>query len=1451
MTDPTQNVPGGTPPTSPPSARPDLVVGLGASAGGLEAFQSFFAALPPDTGLAYVIVQHLERSSPGLLVELLRKVTPMPVVQAGDGTAVGRDHVYVAPPQASARLEGDALRVTPATPEELRGPIDNFFHSLADARQSAAVAIVLSGNGTDGTLGLKAVSDAGGMTMAQDPDTARFDTMPRSAATLGPADRVLAPDKMPEDLLAYARHVRALAAAGEGEALHQQIADALTAVCDVLHKETDHNFKHYKTSTLVRRVGRRMQILRIASAEKYVERLRNDRDEVAVLFRELLIGVTAYFRDPDAFDALAQQVLPHLFENRGPKDPVRIWVPGCATGEEAYTLAILVRERLDQLQHPAEVQIFATDIHERALSVARQGVYPLSVAEDLSAGRLKRFFLKKGNHYHVAKEVRELCLFSSHDLIRDPPFSRLDLISCRNLLIYLGPHLQKKLIPLFHYALRPGGYLFLGPSETITTHRELFRPVDIKHRISQRLPTAVRSALLDPVNGLRVPSRQPEGTAPGEPDLHLVMQRIVLDEFAPRSVVVTEEGQIMCASGGLEKYLGIAAGTFQNNVVKLARTGLRLGLRSALAEAVKTSRTVVNDKITLKSQQGLQRVRVTVQPMPQLGEQSGLLLVVFEDAGPAVNLEARAHGASAEEADALIDQLERELRSTREDLENTIQDLEAANEELKSSNEELLSMNEELQSANEELETSKEEIQAASEAQARSNADLENLLTSTQIATLFLDDELRIQRFTPAMTAVYNLLPTDVGRPLGDITHRAKAMPALPPPRAVHEAGKLFEEEVATTDERWYIRRVLPYRTHHGRPEGMVVTFTDVTALKELESRARDLADLLKLAPVMVRDLDDRIVFWDRGAEQLYGFTAEEAVGRVSHDLLRTTFPRPLEELLAELMRAGEWQGELTHRRKDGTEIAVLCRWVLRPGDGDRQAAILVIASDITDRRRMEAVLRESEGRFRTLADSAPVLIWVNSPTGCEFVNKSYLDYLGMTFEEVRGMNWADYLHPEDAPGYLAAYRQALDTRTQFEAAVRFRRADGEYRWFKAIALPRFGPDGTFRGYVGSSVDITDVREADRQKDTFLAMLAHELRNPLAPVLHAVQVLRLKGPADPLLRQQRDLIDRQIGQMKRLLDDLLDVARISRGRIQVRKEPVDLRAVLDMAAEAARPLMTARAHEFQVSLPDQPLVVEADATRLTQVFTNLLSNASKYTDRGGRVWLTAVPQSEPAGASVAVSVRDTGVGMPPELLSRVFDLFAQSDQSLDRAQGGLGIGLTLVRRLVEMHGGTVEAHSAGPGQGSEFIVRLPLQPDAVLPSLGTRPPEPPAARKLRVLVVDDNVDSADSMALLLGIWEHEVVTAHDGPSGLQLAQSFQPEVVFLDIGLPRMSGYQVARELRKLPGLSNVLLVAVTGYGQDEDKRKSREAGFDHHLMKPVDPDEIQAILASVQGSGS
>ena len=564
---------------------PRVVVAIGASAGGIEALREFFAALDEGAGMAFVVVEHMDPSAKSLLPSILMQCTSLPVVEIGESRALEPDRVFVAPPNALVEIEKTTFRVNPlADSPQRRAPIDAMFRSLAAAFGPRAVAIVLSGTGSDGTVGVQQIANEGGMTLAQEPSSAKFDSMPRSAMATGVIDHVLSPARMAEELLAYVGHVEHLETEEAKSTGYDAIHQALPEICDLLQRVTEHNFKHYKNSTLVRRIQRRMQVLRIGDVRVYVDRLRGEPDEVSQLFRELLIGVTSFFRDSAAFECLANEVITPLVQQR--RDTLRFWVPGCATGEEAYTLAMIVREICAGVADPPSVQIFATDIDERALSTARQGIYPLGIAEQVTRERLDRFFIKKGKRYQITKELRELCLFSPHNLITDPPFSRLDLISCRNLLIYFGPHLQKKLIPLFHYALRPNGYLFLGPSENVSGHKELFSPISSKYRISQRKATAINSsALVTGALGYRGNARATDAASEAEPDLHQLMQRILLDEFAPKSVLVTEEGQILSASGDMERYLTVTEGTFQNNVIRLARPGLRVGLRSAFGDA--------------------------------------------------------------------------------------------------------------------------------------------------------------------------------------------------------------------------------------------------------------------------------------------------------------------------------------------------------------------------------------------------------------------------------------------------------------------------------------------------------------------------------------------------------------------------------------------------------------------------------------------------------------------------------------------------------------------------------------------------------------------------------------------------------------------------------------------------------------------------------------------------
>lgn len=1453
------------------SNEPALVIGVGASAAALDVLQTLLHKIPANHGVAWGIV--LPTDARARLTEIVAAAPHLTWMDATDAVALRPDHVYVAPPHRLLGVEHGVLRlVQPARVEDLRTPVDHFLQSLARDQKQKAIGILLSGPGSDGAQGLKSISDAGGMSMVQDPATAAWDTMPRMAAEAGTVDHVLPPDGLVEELCAYITHIRDSTVAVE-QRLREDVEADLSQVCEILLQSTGHNFKHYKTSTLVRRVLRRVTVLRLSSARAYLERLRTDRAEGDQLFRELLINVTAFFRDPDAFTALEREVLPHLLRDRPPGEPVRVWVGGCATGEEAYTIAMLFREQIERMEHPPDVQVFATDIDEQALSFARQGIYPLGIADELTPERLKRFFVKNGQSYQVSKALREMMLFSVHNLINDPPFSRLDLISCRNVLIYLGSHLQRKLIPVFHYALRPGGYLFLGPAENLNSHRELFRSVNTRHRISQRLPTAIRPAeVLLGRSGTPTAVRPPNVASASDTDTYLVMQRITLDEFAPKTVVVDDEGHIVCASGNLERYLTVTAGAFQNSVTRLARDGLKVGLRTALKEASRTQRKVTYDGQMLRTEDGVQRVMITVQPMPQLGEESALYYVAFQDVGSVLVPGEAPSSSGPEDAATFIEQLERELATTRDDLEKTVQDLEAANEELKSSNEELLSMNEELVSSNEELETSKEEVQAANDSLSRVNTDLENLLASTRVGTLFLDAEGNIRRSTPAARSVYNLRPGDVGRPLSEITHKARKMPPLPAFDDVRTALRTLEDEVEMEDGTWFLRRASPYRTRDGVAEGVVVTFTDVTELIRAEHGIREANARLAASERLYRAIGESIEFgvWvctpdgnntyaSQSFLDLTGMTSTECAGLGWTRALHPDDAAATAAAWTECVRTGgNWDIEHRIRGVDGAWHPILARGVPVRDENDTVTCWAGINLDISRLKETERALEENlrvlktrERELRVIADNIPdALARFDRGHRHVFVNTAGEWATGLRRQEVLGATHRELHFPES---WCVAWEEALDRVFTTGENVTFELShdvNGGLRYLRVRLVPEVDHGGEVAHVLGVTQDITEARHAaealrasDQRKDEFIAILAHELRNPLAPVRNGVHLLE-RSRSDAEASGIRRMMDRQLGVLVRLVDDLLDVSRISRGSMELRRQTVDLRSVLDIAIEASRPAIDAAGHALVTDLPHGEVWIDADPARVAQIVNNLLNNAAKYTPNQGRIELVArVDRNE-----VEVRVSDNGLGIEDGMLSRVFDLFAQADRRVERTEGGLGIGLTLVQRLTEMHGGTVFAESAGPGQGSTFVVRLPVRVDP--PDTGPVETDAPIPTGLRILVVDDNIDGADSLASLFELLGHETTVAHTGPDALEAVGTTLPQVVLLDIGLPGMSGYDVARRVRASPLAHQPVLVAMTGWGTEKDRKEAMDAGFDHHLVKPVDFDRLQKVLGEVARLG-
>ncbi|HEX4765222.1 MAG TPA: CheR family methyltransferase [Lichenihabitans sp.] len=918
------------------------IVGIGASAGGVEALEGFFRGVPDQPGLGFVIVTHLSPDRESTLHEIIGRYTDMTVEVAVDGLTVEPNCVYVLPADAILSIEKRKLLIRrPSSNRRERKPIDIFFSALAADQGELAAGVVLSGGDGDGTLGIKAIKERGGLTLAQVRDGygPAHPDMPDSAISTGFVDFAVPADEMGAKLAEFARSLDMLdglaetsRATDDGETLDR----ARQEIYAILRTQVGHEFGGYKSKTFLRRVRRRMQIRQIDTVEAYVELLREEPQEVGALFRDLLINVTNFFRDHEAFDNLAELVVPKLFEGRGADDTIRVWVPGCATGEEVFSIGILMREHIDRLAAVPRVQIFATDIDEHALSVARAGRYPATLLESVSQERRQRFFILDGGSYVVSKEVRDLCIFSPHSVIRDPPFSRIDLVSCRNLLIYFGLDVQGQVIPIFHYALRPEGYLFLGTSENITPFGDLFAPVEKKHRIFRRRSDVVPSGRLPlAISGLRPghvsdrPMRQP---APGGIALRQSVESQVLDQFAPPYVVVNREGDVVFYSGRTGKYLEAAHGMPTRQILAIARKGLRLDLRTVLRESVDTGRAVTRDGIAVEGDDGrVQMVSLTVAPTNKPDGSEPLFLVLFADQGPTLSREEAASRASSPHDGASL-HLDAELRETRERLQSLVEEYETALEELKSSNEELVSVNEELQSTNEELEASKEELQSVNEelhtlnadlngkieSLDRANSDLQNLFESTEIATVFLDRSLAIRSFTPAVAKVFNILPSDRGRPITDLSSRF-TMPDFRQDIADVFAGHgSAQRQVAHDDKAHYLVRIGPYRNAEQRIAGVVVTFVDVTPLTEAEARQR----------VLIAELQHRT----------------RNLLTVVQSIARQTFAKgqALDSFATRLAALGRVQSLISKATGDVIDLADIIRLELQAHGSDQSDRILV-----------------------------------------------------------------------------------------------------------------------------------------------------------------------------------------------------------------------------------------------------------------------------------------------------------------------------------------------------------------------------------------------------------------------------------------------------------------------------------------------------------------------------
>jgi two-component system CheB/CheR fusion protein len=834
------------------------IVGIGASAGGLEAIDQFLHHLPESSGMAFVVVQHLDPTHKGMMVELLQRATAMKVIQVKDRLRVEPDRVYVIPPnQDMSILHGVLHLLAPVAPRGLRLPIDFFLRSLADDQRDRSIGVILSGMGSDGTLGVRAIKEQAGAVFVQAPASAKFDAMPRSVIDAGLADVVAPVEELAGKIVAYLAHGPLVKL--RDQPLPGKTQSAIEKVCVLLRSQTGHDFSQYKRSTVYRRIERRMGLHQLDSIADYVRFLQESPQETQLLFKELLIGVTNFFRDPAAWESLRKKVIPAMLAAHSAGGVLRAWVPGCSTGEEAYSLAMIFKEVVaeEKTTRGLSLQVFATDLDKDAIDRARQGQYPANIVGDVSAERLHRFFVQDEHGYQVSKEIRQMVIFATQNLTMDPPFTRLDMLSCRNLLIYLAPELQKKLLPLFHYSLNPGGVLLLGSAETIGAATDLFAPLDGKTRIFRRLETALPAEPLAlPGSGFlahpREASLAESGARKVAPNFQTMAEQLLLQRYVPAAVLTNDKGDILFISGRTGKYLEPAAGKANWNIYAMAREGLRYELGVAFRKALREKRTITQTGARVKTDGGVQAVDVLIEPIQEPETLRGTVMVVFTDVAlPAAKTPGKAKPGAP--VPAALARREQELRQARDELQMTREQMQTSQEEITSANEELQSTNEELQSTNEELTTSKEEMQSLNEELqtlnhelqskvdelSRANNDMRNLLDSTDIATLFLDDALNVRRFTAQMLKIIKLIPADVGRPLTDLSSDLVYPDLVQDAREVLRSLVFRETQIATRDGRWFSVRIMPYRTLDNRIDGVVITFVDITAAKTLEASLR------------------------------------------------------------------------------------------------------------------------------------------------------------------------------------------------------------------------------------------------------------------------------------------------------------------------------------------------------------------------------------------------------------------------------------------------------------------------------------------------------------------------------------------------------------------------------------------------------------------------------------
>ena len=1476
-----------------------FIVGIGASAGGIQALEEFFTNISDHPNAAFVVIQHLSPDFRSMMSEILQRKTAMQVRQVEEEMPVQAGTVYVMPPGKNMLLKDRRFSLVDRA-AHLNYPINLFFESMAQDFAERAIGVVLTGGGSDGTEGLQQISRAGGVVLAQTPESAQFSSMPVNAIASGIIDKILSPKELARAVYDIVRFTYEQNPEEEDEEAFISPA-ALQEIIGILADQADIDFSNYKTNTLRRRTHHRCALNHCRNIVEYISILSKSEEERRLLRQSLLIGATRFFRDGAPWVRLKDQILPALIEKLEEDKQLRIWVSACSTGEEAYSMAMTVADVLEAADRILKVKIFVTDIDPKSLSVAAKGVYPASIANEITADRLERYFDKVGDTYRVKRFLREMLIIAPHDLTKNAGFSRMHLVSCRNVLIYMNPRLQQQVIRLLHFTLAAEGILFLGSSETLGEYAEDFETVHAETKLYRKRKRGRRllpNANVQPSATTFRSSRQIKSSSQKDKQIIATAFKHAFGDRKVTCLAVNHSNQLVQIFHNSAQLLELAVGEVRMNVTEMVPKELRLPLDTALHRAKREKESVTYTGIPISKDDTVQNIDLKIGFEPESKQDRSLLIVMLEIIDDSLVVDSLPCEISSDAAEQ-IGALEYELRQTKENLQVTIEELETINEEQQATNEELLASNEELQSTNEEMQSVNEELYTVNAEYQRKidelvqlNEDIDNLLRSTNIGVVFLDRDLNIRKFTPAAAAVVNLQVGDIDRPISNFTNRLvnTDLNALVQEVIAHES--LIEREVFNADtNESLLLRAYPYIKADGELEGVTLTFLEVTELKqvqlELEETNAVLETVYATSPVgfALHDENLRFVRLNQTLAEIDQLSIDDHIGRTMAEILPSEIGEQAMSLHRQVLETGnpildyEFEGALP-TNPDAYRYWSASYFPVELETGRRWVAAVV--NEITAIKEVQTELQDSRNFAHRVSESNPGIIYIyDIPSkSATYLNSSVSKILGYTPQEVRAMGEhiiETLVHPGDVSQVFQYYQQFIRNQTDvLETELRIKHKDKSWRWLALRSVTfDISEAGEIQQVLGLATDITERKTTERRltkqkqtledaiataqaadsanqaKSEFLANMSHEIRTPMNLILGTSQLLERTG----LNEKQKSLLEvlQRNGQtLLTLINDVLDLSKLEAQELRLDYKPFNLTSLLETTFANFAPSAEEKGLSMTIELDGTlPTIVVGDSFRLQQILHNLLGNAVKFTAEGSIHLRSQRIQVTKDNVIVRFSITDTGIGIHADAQENLFEPFIQADNSSTRQYGGTGLGLTICRRIVELMRGQIGVES-DPNEGSIFWFVIPLEKagDSSEDIVEAQSAQPLAgddsdSNQVRILVAEDNVDNRDLLVMLLeDIGYSNVITVENGKEALNRINAESFDLVLMDCQMPIVDGYEATRTLRQQSSKnSNIPVIAITANAMKGDRDKCLAAGMSDYITKPFASEDLERKL--------